>query len=774
MTRPLLDADQLAEIARVYDGKTETVDALMKKMKVRRHNILSAARRLGKSRKKEPPWTEADDEYVVEHYGLVPVPEIAKNLGRSEYAVHIRAKRDLKISTCQRADEIGYTIWDLESMGLPDHRIIRRFIDAGELRATELRVRADKVVSRVISIEDMHRFLKRRPEFFDYRHANLTARAALELFNLPDPPRYKAVTCKAQGTPDGTLVRQVTSGPTSNHGEREFKMVRRRRSMSPCSEKPLTFWVPTYEVNPTCPRCGCQVSRFSDRRLYRDDEPDNDAVLKMLAGKLGIRWRNGHFYGVNGDKLAPGEILEYVFTRRAHSRENFRLFQRLLESGLSPIRKRKVAMTGLKRSLMDYTLTPRQARAWQRFLEQGSLGLTWPPGEGKMYFLAYAFSRLPGDHVLFVNTTALAESWVEFLQHHAKHGAVHRRSWKPKHDVVELLESNGSVRCTLSIYTYATRHGFHDEKFVLTGYDEAHFLPGNNAHRLALIDTKYRIGTTASPNREDGRARFLDVLVGETADERWADILEARGTPPPPFKVLVVEDVPAKLDVLRRVFDRRRRGLIFVERLVDGEAIGAELDIPFVSSATKTKLKILTESRQAVVSRVADHGLDLTDLRFIIEFGFFRGSRMQQLQRYGRLMHSKIRSNYLLLMTRKELSLYYKRLTALEERGIRFAIEIDLPGADTRQLIREVRTGKKEQPATRDPRLDKLQKALGRGKRKTLADLARAMFDRDDMNTRSLVWRLLMALKAEGKVKKAGKGKSSRGRRAAPDLWEAA
>lgn len=776
MTAPLLNDKQLAEIARVYDGKAETVDALMKKFKVRRHNITTAAKRLGKSRKKEPNWTEADDEYLVENYGHISVEEIARHLGRSPGAVSLRAKRDLKVSTRTIADEIGYTIWDLESMGLPDHRLLRRFIDEGELRATELTVQKGKVVSRVITVEDMHRFLKRRPEFFDYRRANLTCRAALELFDLPDPPKYKAVTCRATGPRDGSTVRQLVSGPTSNHGDHEFKTVRRRRTMKPCSDKPLTFWVPMYEVSPTCPRCGCLVSRFSEKRFYRDDEPDNHEVLKMLAGKLGVRWRDGQFYDTAGNRLDNGDLLEYVFTRRANSRENFRLFARLLDSGLSPIRNRKVTVSRLRQSLVDYTLTSRQSSAWQRFLQQGNLGITWPPGEGKMFLLAYAFSRLPGRHALFANTTALVESWTEFLETHAKYGARSRRIWKPSHREVEIFESDGSVRCTIDIYTYKTHHEFVDEQYVLTGYDEAHYLPGNSAHRLALIDTKYRIGTTASPHREDDRARFLDVLIGKTTRERWSDVLDGRGFPVPGFKVLVVEDMEAKMAALHRVFDRRRRGLIFIERLVDGERIADELDIPFVCGETKNKLSVITSNRQVVVSRVADHGLDLTDLRFVIECGFFRGSRMQQLQRYGRLLHSKARSNYLLLMTRKELELYYKRLTALEGNGLRFEIEIDLPGVDQRQLMRQIHIGRREPKRETDPRLADLEKSLGAGKGKTLAQLAIELFGRDDMNTRSTVWRLLMQLKSAGKVRKDGKGKNPnpRGRGVAPDLWRAA
>jgi len=51
---------------------------------------------------------------------------------------------------------------------------------------------------------------------------------------------------------------------------------------------------------------------------------------------------------------------------------------------------------------------------------------------------------------------------------------------------------------------------------------------------------------------------------------------------------------------------------------------------------------------------------------------FLYGSRMQESQRFGRLMHSaKEEPEHVILMTEEEFEKYQKRLYAITERGFR-------------------------------------------------------------------------------------------------------
>lgn len=69
-----------------------------------------------------------------------------------------------------------------------------------------------------------------------------------------------------------------------------------------------------------------------------------------------------------------------------------------------------------------------------------------------------------------------------------------------------------------------------------------------------------------------------------------------------------------------------------------------------------------------ICSRIFDEGMDMPDVKNIIELDFFGGSR-QQLQRVGRLMHSLIDGvEYHLLMSPEELKKYERRLYGLYSR----------------------------------------------------------------------------------------------------------
>jgi len=672
MSRRILSDAQIREIAKVYDGRTETIDHLVRKMKCQRHNITSAAKRLGLSRSGErKTWTPEDDAYLRDNYGLTPVPDLCQQLHCSPLAIRNR-KRRLGISTRLVARDLGYTILDLEKLLGVDHRLWKNFIDSGELKVTELWVGQNTPQARIVSIESLQRFLKRRPEFVDYRNASLTARMALELDALPEPPLYKRLICRSDA---------LSRNREFNDSIRKQETRAQRNHLPACSEKPFGFWAPAYsDSQPACPRCGSMVSQFSDYRQYRDDDPGEADILRMLASKLGLRFQKGRVCTNSGRALANDELIEYAFNCGRNPRQAFRVFAKLLESGLSPIKPRPAAKSKFKRTLMDYSLMPRQKAAWRRFLSESNVGIYWPPGEGKMYFGAYAAGRIPGRHLILVNSTLLRDQWAEFFRSHAIYGADAVGQKTPHGRLVRLYEADGSIRSEIQILTYSTRIDLLSMgRFDLLMFDEAHFLPGNRAHRFALVDARYRIGMTASKYREDGRADLLEMLIGRACESSWADVLAERDRPPPPIRVCVVDDFDAKLREAAHRISHRRRGIVFIERIAEGRKLAAMTGFPFIHGGTKRRFQAIRDNPRVILSRVGDHGLDIEDLQFVVEFGFFRGSRMQQLQRYGRLLHSKRTSHYLILMTREEFSRYYKRLSALEDQGLRFRIDMAQP-----------------------------------------------------------------------------------------------
>ena len=99
-----------------------------------------------------------------------------------------------------------------------------------------------------------------------------------------------------------------------------------------------------------------------------------------------------------------------------------------------------------------------------------------------------------------------------------------------------------------------------------------------------------------------------------------------------------------------------------------------ELGIPFVYGATRNRLDIINEAETSIVSRVGDEGMSIPEIERTIEHDFLFGSRRQEGQRMGRLFHSDVKGEHIILMTEKEYEAHSKRLYSITERG--FKIEV--------------------------------------------------------------------------------------------------
>jgi DNA excision repair protein ERCC-3 len=325
-------------------------------------------------------------------------------------------------------------------------------------------------------------------------------------------------------------------------------------------------------------------------------------------------------------------------------------------------------------NILGFELREKQQPVFDTFLEEGNVGVYWPPGQGKMYFLGMVFTRLPGKHVLFVNTDTIREQWCEFFKRWAPACRI-QTLHHPKRHCVTITDLQGDVRCTIDIYSYLTRQDFSRSQYVVSGFDEAHFLPGNSAHRLSIIDSEYRVGLTATPFREDGRSHLIQLMTGANLGDDWDELRLDGSLVDVPVRVLIVEDVEHKFQALRTVLNDRKT-VVFSDSLEDGRRIAYENDIPFVFSETKDRLTSISNHKRICLSRVGDCGIDIPDLEEVIEFSFQKGSRNQELQRYGRLLHSKNPVLHTLLMTKIELAKYGKRLGGLEERGFKIRMEV--------------------------------------------------------------------------------------------------
>lgn len=666
------------EIAKVYDGSSETIDQLVRRFAqfgVKRHNVRAAAIAAGfKTTRHRVTWTMAMDARLMSDGGRTSVEDLATELGCTATAVKLRRKRIGAPSSRQVSD---LTIHDVEHLTRIDHRFWLRFIKDGWLVCWE-RPRVNAGPVRYVTIEALHKLFTLHPEVFDYRNADEHVRRVLELDRLPDPPKFVRLTCQGD-----SWRPHMRMGGTNAPIHDEVAPTLRLASYSQASckgEGGYDFWAPLYQKSVNCPRCGCQVSRFSAKAIFAETDPGQDEHLAMVAGKLGLSWVDGTLTSPDGEKVSDADLLRYVFDTKRNRDKAVRGFRGLLAAGLRIAPAIPVSEDRLLSNILSYELRGEQQEAgWQAFLVEGNIGIYWPPGEGKMFIGGMGLTRLAGEHVVFIHTKLVRDQWIEHLTRYAPKVVVRHLSKPLACTVVTVYDHDGAERCSISFWTYMTGRDFAGYRPVLAIFDEAHFLPGSSAHRLSLIASEYRMGLTATPFREDGRADLIQIMTGSAVGEDWSGSSAAAKIAKLQVKVLVVEDLEQKFALVPSLVNDERT-IIFCDGIRDGKNLSHQLDIPFVYSGTSgDRMRIIRENRTVILSRVGDCGIDVPDLRRVVEFSFHKGARAQELQRVGRLLHSRVALEHIIVFTMYELERHAKRLTVLQDKGFPIAIEMAKP-----------------------------------------------------------------------------------------------
>lgn len=215
-------------------------------------------------------------------------------------------------------------------------------------------------------------------------------------------------------------------------------------------------------------------------------------------------------------------------------------------------------------------------------------------------------------------------------------------------------------------------------EYILIVYDEAHKLPANTFSKGATIPTKYRIGATASPYREDGRQNYVFALTGPPVGLDWEKTAELMEKTYHEVNVHIVDDPRDKIKRIQSILEEvgEKRTLIFSDGLDFGEEIAEATGLSFVNGEDGGRQlekihNALDEDGRVIVSRVGDYGFSRDDLEVVLEADFLYGSRRQQLQRTGRLFHGE-GQRHDIFFTRGEFNKYQKRLYSLIEKGFDF------------------------------------------------------------------------------------------------------
>lgn len=315
-----------------------------------------------------------------------------------------------------------------------------------------------------------------------------------------------------------------------------------------------------------------------------------------------------------------------------------------IKAGHIPYKMKKVSESDLREQKSNIKLRPYQKKAVDKFMETGAVGVFHPTGAGKTFVSLYLLDVIKGQKRVIVPTRTLVEQWEMHIQNFLPHC---------KDEI------------TISTYQGAKAEG----SYALTIFDECQRLPANSFSKLALIDTKYRVGLSASPHREDGRESYIFALTGFPVGLNWQEYMKDVNRKYHPVHVHRINNKHSKVAYIKKLIDFDKKTIIFVDSIPLGKEISKKYKIPHIFGETKNRLEEIENNKVMVMSRVGDLGVSVPDLQRIIEVDFLFGSRQQELQRTGRLMHSQKPEKHEIIMTVHEWKQYGKRLWALQEKG---------------------------------------------------------------------------------------------------------
>ena len=367
-----------------------------------------------------------------------------------------------------------------------------------------------------------------------------------------------------------------------------------------------------------------------------------------------------------------------------------------------------------------WSLRPYQRDAVEGFWAGGSGVVVLPCGAGKTIVGAAAMARAQATTLILVTNTVSARQWkAELLA----------RTNLTEDEIGEYSGARKEIRpVTIATYQVMTtkRKGvfphlevFDTRDWGLIIYDEVHLLPAPIFRFTADIQSRRRLGLTATLIREDGREGDVFTLIGpkrydapwkEVEAQGWiapAECIEVRVTLPDSERLVYATSEPDDRYRLAATTAEKTR---LVEQLIERHAdeqvlvIGQYLDqlaeiaehvgAPTITGETGVKERERLfeafrqgEERVLVVSKVANFSVDLPEAAVAIQVSGSFGSRQEEAQRLGRLLRPKAdgrRARFYTVVSRDTVDADFaqNRQRFLAEQGYAYRI-VDADEIDT-------------------------------------------------------------------------------------------
>jgi DNA excision repair protein ERCC-3 len=321
-----------------------------------------------------------------------------------------------------------------------------------------------------------------------------------------------------------------------------------------------------------------------------------------------------------------------------------------------------------------WTLRDYQAQAVDGFWDGGSGVVVLPCGAGKTLVGAAAMARARATTLILVTNTVSGRQWKRELV---------ARTSLTEDEIGEYSGEKKEIRpVTIATYQVITRKSkgeyrhlelFDSRDWGLVVYDEVHLLPAPVFRMTADLQSRRRLGLTATLVREDGREGDVFSLIGpKRYDAPWRDI-EQQGWIAPAecteVRVTLTENerlgyataeaeeryrmastARTKLPVVKAILDRHpdEPTLVIGAYLDQLDELGEVLECPVIQGSTKNKEREALfdafragELRRLVVSKVANFSIDLPEATVAVQVSGTFGSRQEEAQRLGRLLRPK-------------------------------------------------------------------------------------------------------------------------------------
>ena len=371
-----------------------------------------------------------------------------------------------------------------------------------------------------------------------------------------------------------------------------------------------------------------------------------------------------------GARLDPDTVL-------VHPSERGRLKQALLKVGW-PAEDEAGYVDGeahpIELATENWELRTYQSDAVEGFWAGGSGVVVLPCGAGKTLVGAAAMARAGATTLILVTNTVSGRQWKRELL---------ARTSLTESEIGEYSGERKEIRpVTIATYQVMTRKVggayrhldlFDARNWGLVIYDEVHLLPAPVFRMTADLQSRRRLGLTATLVREDGREGDVFSLIGpKRYDAPWKDIegqgwiapaecTEVRVTltdaermtyaiAEPEERYRIAATARTKLPVVRSILANHpgEPTLVIGAYLEQLDELGAALDAPVIQGSTRNaERETLYEAFRRgeiptlVVSKVANFSIDLPEATVAVQVSGTFGSRQEEAQRLGRLLRPK-------------------------------------------------------------------------------------------------------------------------------------